>query len=302
MTPPPTADRPQLAFVLGTGRCGSSLVHEVLAHHPDAGWISNLDDRLAGTPLHLPARHNGAVHRRLPTWATEKGRARFAPSEGWRLLASQVSPAVVEPWRDLTADDATPWLTERLHALFVGRAEAAGRPVLLHKLTGWPRTGLLDTALDDVRYVHVVRDGRAVAASWLQMPWWRGHLGPAGWHFGPLTDDEAAAWDASGRTQPALAGIAWAKLLDAFVAARAVVGEHRWLEVRYEDLVEDPGHHVDAMARHCRLGPDPALDRAVASVRWRPAGRPWERSLRPVDVAAVETVAAAHLERLGYRA
>lgn len=291
---------PRFAFVIGTGRCGSSLVHEVLATHPDAGWISNLDDRMAGLPLRLPATANTGLHRRLPGWATQKGRIRFAPSEGWRLLGHEVGPLVVDPSRDLTADDAMPWLVERLGSLFTARAAATGRPVLLHKLTGWPRTGLLDAALPDVRYVHVVRDGRAVAASWLQMPWWRGHLGPAGWHFGPLTDAEQAAWDAAGRSQPALAGIGWAKLLDAFVAARALVGEQRWLEVRYEDLVTDPRHHVAAMAAHCRLDPVDPLDATVEATSWRPAGRPWERALRPVDVRAIEVVAGAHLERLGY--
>ena len=50
-------------FVLGTGRCGSTLVHELLCRHPDVAFLSNLDDRtrLAGRT----ARLNGALYRRL---------------------------------------------------------------------------------------------------------------------------------------------------------------------------------------------------------------------------------------------
>ncbi|MEY2426226.1 MAG: hypothetical protein QOI61_1798, partial [Actinomycetota bacterium] len=37
---------PQYGFVLGTGRCGSTLVHELLARHHDVGFLSNIEDRL----------------------------------------------------------------------------------------------------------------------------------------------------------------------------------------------------------------------------------------------------------------
>src|SRR5205823_552247 len=90
------------------------------------------------------------------------------------------------------------------------------------------------------RFVHVVRDGRAVAASWLQTDWWRGHLGPGGWHFGPLPPDYEKEWEASGRSFVLLAGLAWKLLLDAFDEARAAIGDDRWLEVRYEDMLADP--------------------------------------------------------------
>ena len=36
----------EFAFVLGTGRCGSTLVHELVARHPDVGFLSNLEDRV----------------------------------------------------------------------------------------------------------------------------------------------------------------------------------------------------------------------------------------------------------------
>ena len=41
-----TERAPSFAFVLGSGRCGSTLAHDVLARHPDVGFVSNVDDRL----------------------------------------------------------------------------------------------------------------------------------------------------------------------------------------------------------------------------------------------------------------
>ena len=38
----------RFAFMLGTGRCGSTIVGQVVAMHPDVGFIANVDDRFAG--------------------------------------------------------------------------------------------------------------------------------------------------------------------------------------------------------------------------------------------------------------
>src|SRR4051795_2593530 len=77
-------------FVIGSGRCGSTLVHRVLAGHPDVGWISAADDRLRGFGP------KGRLNRRL--WLAPAAtmpdfvRDRYQPSEAYRLLADRVSP------------------------------------------------------------------------------------------------------------------------------------------------------------------------------------------------------------------
>ena len=96
MTSEPDVD---IVFFVGTGRCGSSLVHEIFARHPEVGFVSNIDDRLASLGR-LGARNN-AIYRRIPEGMTRKGRPRFAPSEAYRLLDREVSPIVSEPFRDL---------------------------------------------------------------------------------------------------------------------------------------------------------------------------------------------------------
>jgi hypothetical protein len=227
-----------LAFVLGTGRCGSTLVHELLARHPHVGFVSNVEDRF---PLPKAAgRWNNQLYRHVPGSFTRKGRIRFAPSEGYRALDREVSPALSAPVRDLVAEDVTPWLDVRLRRFFEDRAHVQGRPLFLHKFTGWPRAGFLGRIFPTARFVHVVRDGRAVANSFLQMPWWRGYSGPSEWGWGPLPADYVTEWESSGRSFAVLAGIEWKILIDAFEAARANIPPELWLEIRYEDFIADP--------------------------------------------------------------
>lgn len=286
----------QTAFILGTGRCGSTLVHEILARHPDVGFVTNLDDLGALRS----DRRAVDLWRRLPSSVTEKGRARFAPSEGYRVLAREVSPALVDPAADLRAADVTPWLTDRLRGFVSSRTDRLQLPLFLHKFTGWPRAGFLAEIFPEARFVHVVRDGRAVANSWLQMPWWLGHRGPSGWHFGPLDETAQADWEQHSRSQAALAGIAWRMLTEAHDECADALGD-RWLTVRYEDILADPRSRLTEVLNHIGLSWSDqfaaGLGRYSLSASRTAA---YERDLGPVHVRTITEIARAQLERYGY--
>lgn len=295
-----TARDPSVHFVLGSGRCGSTLVHEVLARHPDVGFLSNLEDRVPAVGRRL-ARVNRPVYDRLPVEWTRKGRVRFAPSEGYHALDAEVAPLLSTPFRDLTEADVTPWLAGRFRRFFADRAAVAGRPVFLHKLTGWPRAGFVGGVFPDARFVHVVRDGRAVANSWVQMDWWDGHRGPAAWSWGPLPPALAEEWEASGRSFVLLAGLAWKILMDAFDEARAAVPAAQWLDIRYEDVVADPAGEMRRMLDFLGLEPHPRFDARLAQYHFG-SGRSQafrqdldERSLKLLDASLGE-----YLARYGY--
>lgn len=293
-------EHPHLLFVLGTGRCGSTLLHEVLARHRDVGFVANVEDRLPR--LDLRGRWNGTLYRRTPPRFTGKGRLRFAPSEAYRLLDAQVSPMISTPFRDLRADDVTPWLEERFRHFFETRALAQGRTTFLHKFTGWPRAGFVQRIFPCAHFVNVIRDGRAVASSWLQTPWWSGHRGPGAWPWGPLPDAYADEWERSGQSFVLLAGLAWKLLMDAFVAARQAVPGEQWLDVRYEDLVSDPRHHMERVIRFAGLEWTDEFGDAVARHHFDPArDEAFRRHLGPGAVHQLEVSLAHHLRRHGYR-
>ncbi|MCE7885594.1 MAG: sulfotransferase [Actinobacteria bacterium ATB1] len=291
---------PDILFVLGTGRCGSTLVHEMLARHPDMGFVSNVDDNV---PLvaRWRGRYNNEVYRRVPAGLTRKGRIRFAPSEGYRILDREVSPILSMPFRDLGAPDVTPWLRERLRGFFASFAAAQRRPVFSHKFTGWPRARFLAEVFPEARFLNVVRDGRAVANSWLQMPWWLGYRGPGQWQFGPLPDELEAEWEASGRSHEVLAGSAWRILMDAFASARAEIPSERWMDVRYEDFLDAPEVHLGSVLDFAGLDWTPEFEAGVArhSVS---AGRrdAFRKDLSASQLEQLERCLSPALVRWGY--
>ncbi len=270
-------------FVLGTGRCGSTLLAEILAAHPEIGWISTLPDPL------------GRVARSI--------RLEPRPSEAYALLREQVSPMLVDPFRDLTADDAAPWIERRLRAFFDGRAQEQGRPVFMHKFTGWPRARLLAAVFPEAKFVHVLRDGRSVANSYVQVRFWQGYRGVPGWTFGDLSEDERRGWEAANHSWSYLAGLEWKRLMDAFEASREEIGAERWLDLRYEDLVARPDEETTQVLRFAGLDRWPGLERRLEKLGvTRGRTDAYRDELRPEDVALLERLLAPTLERWGYTA
>jgi hypothetical protein len=306
----------RFAFMLGTGRCGSTIVGQVVAMHPDVGFIANVDDRLAG--LNRKGRLNNRIYRSLPAPLQKQGGRRggggqgrltagvrsvaMTPSEGYRLLDRQVSPMLSKPCRDLVAEDASAWLSDRLRGFFEQRAVAQGRDLFLHKFTGWPRAGLLHAVFPGARFVHVVRDGRAVASSLVQQPWWAGFGGPEAWTFGPLADEDAALWRESGRSFPVLAGLEWKLLMEAFDEARSRIPAESWLELRYEDVVERPREQVGRLLDHLGLEWNDAFERAFSALEFTPArAGAYRDELAPRDVEMLERVLGPALASRGYQ-
>jgi hypothetical protein len=146
-------------------------------------------------------------------------------------------------------------------------------------------------ALPDALFVHVIRDGRDVAASMAKQGWVR-----------PLP------WDSE---RPALGAAAyWSWLVGRGLEAAPALGD-RYHEVRYEDLVESPRPTLAALGEFIehRLDLDEIQRVGIGSVA-KPnssfgstsagfIGR-WRTELSPRDSAAVDSMLRGDLQRLGY--
>jgi hypothetical protein len=153
------------------------------------------------------------------------------------------------------------------------------------------------------RFIHVVRDGRAVANSWLQMPWWLGFGGPERWQWGPLPPALAAKWDDADRSFAVLAALLWRMLVDAYDRARAAVPEDAWLEIRYEDVTAQPHDAFAAMLRFCGLEWCDEFERGLARHRLSTSRvDAFRRDLDPAELVRMTHAIAPALEAYGYPA
>lgn len=155
----------------------------------------------------------------------------------------------------------------------------------------------------DAQFIHVVRDGRDLAASLIERRW----RAPSGALF-----DQCASAAGAGRY--------WASIVSRGLAAESAAAlAGRILRIRYEDIAAKPAETVQAICAYVGVAFEPAMltiedrEAALAGMELETAGRlrrpinpgavgRWRRDLRPADAAAIHSTYRRLFEVLGYEA
>lgn len=283
-------------FIVGTGRCGSTAFHSLLAKHPNTMWLSgfaeNFPDRPEWNRWAVSAVANPLIRRIF-----EK---RIKPGENYGFWYTHAY-GFAEPGRDVVPADVTPRVRKQVRAA-LERMLTPKHSRMLIKLTGWSRIGFLNEIFDDAKFIHIVRDGRAVASSLLHInDWqWRGWYGPYSWRYGPLSPEDHAAWEASNRSFAVLAGLQWRIHTRAVEAARQALDPNRFLEVRYETFCEQPAETCRRVSEFAELPDSPSFDRHVKAASIKDMTNRWRADLSAEQQAMLTDLLREDLLRYGY--
>ena len=281
-------------FVVGVGRSGSSIFHQMFAEHPDLLWLSSLCDRF---PFH-PGIHRALMRSiDLPLLGSLLKR-RFEPEECY-VFWNHHCLGFRQPFRDLLASDVSELNRRQVHRI-MGSLPVGRRQRLLYKITGWPRIGFLHELFPDARFIHVYRDGRAVANSLLAVDFWQGWHGPPQWRWGELSPSQRAEWERHGKSFVALAGIQWKLLMDATADAASRIPAGQYMGIRYEEFVTDPVGNFRQVVEFCGLDWSPRFERAVASYTLETANGKWREDLTADQQAILQAVLSESLAKYGY--
>ena len=285
--------------LLGTGRCGSTLLHRLLSGHPQAAWLTHMDDRLPGLPW-----VSRTVIGTLCSPATSRAFIRLRDTKLLKPIEAygfwnRYCPGFASPCRDLTASDLLP-SHRRATRKALTRLLSAGRNRWLLKVTGWPRVGFLQALLPKAKFVHVYRDGRAVASSFLNVQWWSGWRGPDNWSWGDLSSDQRRRWERSGRSFAALAGIQWELLMEAHERALEGLRPDDYMEIRYEALCAAPMESLRSILEFWGLDWNDRLARHLSRFSVENVNSEWPERIGSAEAAKLEEAIVDSLARWGY--
>jgi len=289
----------KLSFIVGTGRCGSTLLNEIITKHKEVGFFTNFEER--HEKLEFLGKWGGALYRNNHLALTRTGRQRFAPTEAYRLIARNVSPIYVQPYRDLTSNDLTPWMKDRFYNYFEQSYKKYNKPMFIHKYTGWSRIGFFAEIFPQAKFVHIVRDGRAVASSWLQMKWWGGYEGINNWLWGPLSDEHMKEWKDSNYSFVTLAGLSWKMLMESYEEASSILGKDRYLMIKYEDFLNAPVEKMKEILEFTGLEWTPDFEKQFSKFQIRTSRKAaYNSDLNNSQLHDLENCISDMLERYGY--
>jgi len=327
-------------FVVGSGRCGSTLLSRMLAE--DRGLLSvfeffnGLDMARRFAPS-LPGAELAGLLRAEQPFVTAVLRRGYT--------AEEIVYPFGAPGARYRVEDALPWLCVTMvprlsddpDALFDAvvawaerqpvRPAAAHYRALFEWLCGeldrerWVERsgssidylGDLHACFPEARFLHIHRDGREVALSMREHDAYRlpiallydaplasgrrvseiGAFDPTA----PPRDDDVISRILASRPPPEYFGRYWSDQVARGAAARARIPKERYLEIRFEDLVDEPRALLHDVAAFLELPSAGGwIERAAALVRGRPRRR--LPDLPPAERDALEAACRPGFEAL----
>lgn len=297
------AATPAPLFLVGAPRSGTTLLYKALCLHPDVAYISNWARRAP----RLPAL--ALLNRLSPRLPEARRRVWFGPGADnayaysrRRPLWERLFPAPVEGEplyrhcgvREDDQGPPDPEVTARLRRSFAAVQRFAGGSLLVSKrIANNRRIPMLAAAFPEARFVHLIRDGRAVAFSLSRVDWWQDDVV---WWYG----DTPRRWADEGGNPWELCARHWLRELAAIDGGLQAVPARQRLEIRYEDLVEAPVAAVQQVAAFAGLAEDAGWTAELGRLRHPNRNEAWRDKL-PTDVRAlIEGLQLIELRRLGH--
>ncbi len=299
-----SGDGPGPLFIVGAPRSGTSLLYKLLCLHPEAAWISNWSRRAPAVPavaaLNRLARRPSP--RRRSIWFGSDAANAYVYGRR-RALRERLYPMPVEGepvYRhccigqgevDKPAQDRQ---AACLRRTFAGLQRWSGGRVLVSKrIANNQRIPFLTAAFPNARFLHLIRDGRAVAYSLSRVDWWEDGVV---WWYG----DTPRRWRARGGDPWELVATHWVRELASIEEGLATVAPDRRLELRYEALVGEPNGLLEQVARFAGLPVGAGWQAELNRLSYPNKDEAWRNHLTPEARQRVEAIQREELLRLGY--
>ena len=282
-------------IIVGAGRTGTTIFHRMLSEHPHLAWLPGRISSTFPERLELSRLVMKGIDYPLLGEALKR---RIKPGESYAFWEHH-RKGFSAPYRDLLAADVTE--KDRSHLpRTMAKILSERRNRLLLKITGWPRIGFLSEIFADARFIHVMRDGRAVANSMLNVYFWQGWKGPRDWGWGELSPAQEIEWTEHGQSFVVLAAIQWKILMDAMEKAKSTISSERFLEIRYETLCSDPVGQFQKVARFCELEWTGSFEEQIRKYQPRNTNDKFKYDLTAEQQTDLEEVLRDYLMRYGY--
>lgn len=287
-------------FLVGTGRCGSTILFEALAVHEALGWLSSYNARFPAWRLasvaprvyDMPVALPRSERRQARQGLSRLNRLLPKPAETYTLWERTCGRKFVRTY--LVGEEATPAERTAVRRELGRLLWLQGKSRFATKITGPTRIEFLQSIFPDLQVIHVIRDGRAVVNSWLEVdfwkcgggyikPFWEGGL-PAGWE---------AIWALHGRTPAALAAIQYRAIIENARREARLLQPRQYTEVRYESFISSPSDTVTRILDFVDLPPSKRLSAYLrAASRYVDMNNKFRTGLAPSDLATIDSILA----------
>lgn len=252
-------------FFIGNGRSGTTLMFEVFSKHPGLAWLMNYSDIfpnatflnraipfLSSKSINLigqKQQYNSTVffNKYLPR-----------PDECYNFWNIHSNVEFARDFLlDQKADDKT---ILHLNKIVSDICKYQKKERFATKLTGPGRIAFLNSLFPDAIFIHIVRDGRSVVQSLMNVGFWKDKMSEP-WFINGLTKEDFKTWEESDKDPVVLTALLWNRIIETTQVEASQLNHpsERYLEVKYEDFIEDPSRILTKIFQFSQIEATPQI-------------------------------------------
>ena len=245
-------------FIIGMPRSGTTIVFEKYVQCAQIGWLSNYSEMIPGFPAaNLLCRVFDnrilSMRGRKKQYGSVKPGNRYLPQpvEAYAFWDKYARHNFSVDF--LLNEKASNAEIARVCKFIARTLYYQNKSRFVTKLTGPGRIRYLKSIFPEAKFIHVIRDGRAVIGSLMKVDFWRakgGYDAPF-WSNG-ITNDDLAPW-ITNKHPAILAAIQWKKIVSTIRQDSSELNNDQYIEMRYEDFITDPDAETKRLYKYSGL-------------------------------------------------
>jgi hypothetical protein len=260
-------------FFVGAPRSGTTIIFEALSTHGDVAWFSNWLTKYPKRPiLSLLSRISSINMLRGSKQISFDSHIlrKFMPHPDecypvWKMLLGEkflFNYLIGEISQENERIEVTKYIKKVM--FYHGKRRFAA------KLTGPTHIAFLNSIFPDAIFVHIIRDGRAVIQSLLNISFWeKGGGFHKPWWTGGLSKEDIAVSTRYKKNPAVLAAVQWRRIVYLARSESKKLNGNRYLEIKYENFISDPHGSIKKLVNHCSLKFTSKMYRYINKIKYK---------------------------------
>lgn len=283
-------------FIVASGRSGTTILYKLLSIHPDLCWFSKLSNKFPYFPqisflhriLDFPIIGRLAKNNIISATNTFP-KCPLMPVEGGTIYHKYIG---LKPTGKSKKEDYDKEKENEFKQLIKNHLKMTRRDRFLSKQTSnTQRLEILNKMFPNAFIIHILRDGRAVSNSLLNVNWWQNT--DIWWWKGTPQD-----WAQEGKPPIRLCALHWKHNVTEILKNKKLF-EPNYLSIKYESLVENPPKILKKVINFCELSQSKEylsiIPKKLPNMNFK-----WKKMLTDKQKSILMKTIGDELEKLGY--
>ena len=250
-------DKP--VIFLGTGRCGTTIISEIIMRHPYLAYVSNYQIWFPSFPQINVLRF--LFENKLWNFRGQKkqlnqvkilNKLSFYPVENYKWWG-RITRGKMDMSRDFLLDKVASKDDKKFIRSYLAKlVRYQGKKRLCLKLTGPSRVSFIQSIFPDAIFVYVNRKDVPTIKSFLKVPFWKSRGESQLWWKGAYSEKELQLINENENNGLFLTAFQIKKLKQVFEYEKKAFNPSV-IEISYEDFIEDPNKEISKILKFCGL-------------------------------------------------